>query len=472
MKESVSKNYLFSLLYQMINVILQVVTLPYLVRVIGTDGVGIQSYTNSIVSIFSIIGVLGINWYGQRNIAKVMDYEEGKTKLFWELAILKIINCLVVLIFYIIFAFYNKKYTIFAFAQIFLYFGNMLDISWFFQGIEKFKSVAIRNSLVKIIGITLVFLFVKEKNDVLMYILILSVTTFLGNVVLWLKLKNELIHIDFKTLNIKQHLKQVVYYFVPTIATSVYLLMDKAMIGIFTKGSSQNGYYEQAIQILNMIKTLFLSYNSVMVSRMTFLYKNKKHQEYTNELLKSKHLFSYLSWALFLGLISVSDEFVNLYYGDHNDLTTYILYAFSSSIIFVSVSSMIESHIITPMNLRQKGNIIVSFGAVVNFVLNLFLIPYVGSLGAGIASTIAEGVIALGYVIVCMRIFSITSMLKIAYKKILSSFVMFAVIINIQTDSMISAIFLKVTLGFLIYNAVLILLKDEFVLKAMKMRKD
>lgn len=468
MQESVSKNYIFSLLYQLVNIIIQVITLPYVARILGAEGVGIQSYTNSVVSIFSIIGVLGINWYGQRNIARVMDDKEKKTLLFVELSLFKIINCTVVLSVYIGYLLVNSKYLIFGLAQIVLYVGNMLDISWYFQGIEKFKIVAIRNCFVKIIGIVLIFSLVKEKEDVLLYILILSLSTLIGNLALWLRLKNELVAINIKMINIKRHFKDVLYYFIPTVATSVYLLMDKAMIGAFLDSADENGYYEQAVQILNMIKTLFLSYNSVMVSRMTFLFKNNKQQEIKFWLDRTMNLFSYLSYAMFFGLIMVCGDFITLYYGQGNEKTEMILYAFSASIIFVSLSSMLESHIITPIDARRKGNVIVTFGALINLIINFILIPKLGAYGAAIASSFAEGAIAIGYIIVSKKFFTVTEMIKLTYKKIISGLIMYVCIMNFNIDNAILNIILKVVVGFLVYNVVLLLLKDNVLYDLVK----
>ena len=94
----VVKNYLYNLSYQILVLIVPLITTPYVSRVLGAKGVGTFSYTNSIVQYFILFGCIGLNLYGQREIAYVQHKKEKRDKVFWELVILRIITVSISLI--------------------------------------------------------------------------------------------------------------------------------------------------------------------------------------------------------------------------------------------------------------------------------------------------------------------------------------------------------------------------------------
>lgn len=182
MMNNVVKNYLYNLSYQILVLIVPLITTPYISRVLGAKGVGTFSYTNSVVQYFILFGCVGLNLYGQREIAYVQHNKEKRDKVFWELVILRIITVSTSLaIFYFTLASHGK-YAIVFFIMCIDILSSMADISWFFQGIEDFKKIVVRNFIIKIIGVALIFLFVKSSDDLLLYIMCHSSTLFLGNI--------------------------------------------------------------------------------------------------------------------------------------------------------------------------------------------------------------------------------------------------------------------------------------------------
>ena len=91
-KKSVVRNYMYNLIYQILILILPLITTPYLSRVLGAEGVGIYGYTFSIVTYFVLFGSLGIALYGQREIAYVQDNPKQRKKVFLELIIFRFIT--------------------------------------------------------------------------------------------------------------------------------------------------------------------------------------------------------------------------------------------------------------------------------------------------------------------------------------------------------------------------------------------
>lgn len=91
----VLKNFFYNMTYQVLLIILPLVTMPYVSRVLGPDGLGKYSYTNSIMSYFVLLGSLGISLYGSRQVAYVQDSKENRSKVFWDVAILKIVTTVI-----------------------------------------------------------------------------------------------------------------------------------------------------------------------------------------------------------------------------------------------------------------------------------------------------------------------------------------------------------------------------------------
>lgn len=175
---------------------------------------------------------------------------------------------------------------------------------------KLFKYIVIRNTIVKLTGIALLFILVKTKNDVAIYIAIMAATGLLGNISMWTYLPKFLKKVDIRRLRPFRHFKQTFAYFIPTIATSVYTVLDKTMIGVITKSSDQNGYYEQATKIVRMIQSLLFSLNTVMTSRQSYLFAEKKYDEIKDKINKSFDYLFGIAIAAMFGLQGIAANFV------------------------------------------------------------------------------------------------------------------------------------------------------------------
>ena len=143
-KKSVAKNYMYNLVYQVLIVILPIITAPYLSRVLGATKIGIYTYTYNIVSYFMLFGSLGVALYGKREIAYVQDDKKKRTQLFWEILVVKFITVTIATAVYVlVFIVLGKEYNIFYTILLFELLSTAVDITWFFQGLEDFKKTLI-----------------------------------------------------------------------------------------------------------------------------------------------------------------------------------------------------------------------------------------------------------------------------------------------------------------------------------------
>lgn len=468
---SIKKNYIYNTIYQVLSLITPLITAPYISRVLGSNGVGIYSYTNSIVTYFTLFAALGTASYGQREIAMHRDDPKASSRLFWEIEILSLTTTAVSLIVWIVWIFISTQYTTIYGVLTLSVLAVAFDISWYFGGFEKFKYIVIRNTLVKITGIVLLFLFVKKGTDILLYVGIMSATGLLGNISMWTYLPKLLTKVDFKTLHpFKIHLKQTFAYFIPTVATSVYTVLDKTMIGAITNSEELNGYYEQATKIIRMIESLLFSLNTVMVSRQSYLFAEGQTEEIKDKINKSFEFLFVLAVPIMFGIWGAARNFVPWFFGNGYEPVVTLLYLMSPLPVIICISNIMGSQYLTPSGQRARSSKGIIVGAVTNFVLNLILIHKYGANGATVASVVAECVISVIYVHMSKGFVSWQKIFDALWKKLLAGFMMFVVVLFIggkHQGSIIISVW-QVIFGILSYGIMLIVLKDNAVYDALK----
>lgn len=466
---SIRKNYLYNSSYQILLIIAPLITTPYVSRVLGGDGIGIYSYVNSIVTYFVLFGNIGMATYGEIEISKVRDNAETVSKLFTELILTRGLTLGISLLLYTLVIFFHRAdpgiYTIFALNLI----AAIFDITWFYQGMEDFGRIVKRNFCIKLASIVLIFCCVKTKDDLYKYALILQGSMVLGNMSLWIYLKQYSIRIKLKAFSMKRHLKESIIYFIPTIAISIYTVLDKTMIGIITKSPFENGYYEQAYKIQTISITIITAMNTVMQPRMAFLFAKQQVEEIKERLNQSAKFTLFLAIPMTLGLYGISESLVPWFLGTGFEKVTVLLKIFSLLIIIIGISNFIGFQYLVPGGLRSKNNKALCLGAGVNFILNLFLIPRFSAVGAALASVFAELVITCFFLYYGRKFVRVLDLVLYGWKYLLAASIMLVVVVNIGTclGAAIYCTFVQIAVGSMVYIIMLLILRDSFVVSSM-----
>lgn len=469
---SVKKNIILSTMYQILTLIIPFFTAPYISRVIGANGVGVYSYTSSIQTYFSMFAALGTVTYGAREIARNREDEYKRSKLFWEIEILTIMTTAICLIGWIILIGFSGVYKIYYTILTMNLFNTMFDISWFYSGLEQFKYTVTQNAIFKILGVVLLFIFVKNPGDLVIYITIMSLTTLLGTMSMWIYLPKFLKKVKIKELKIIHHFKETLVYFIPTIATSIYTVLDKTLIGVITGDQKENGFYEQATKIINMTKAItFTSLNTVLGARIAHLFVEEKMDEIHKRIDDSINYIFLMGFGIMFGLMGVAKRFVPAFFGSgYNDVIG-LLKILSPLVIIIGVSNCLGAQYYNPAGLRSKSAKFIIVGSCINLILNLCLIPKFGSYGAAVATIVAELVISILYLRYCDGFLTLKKICKFSLKKLIAGLIMLAVVyiiseLNLFRNSIVIAI--QVILGALTYGISLMILKDEFTVAFLK----
>lgn len=484
MKTNIKLNYIFNAGYKLFTIIVPLITAPYISRVLGADGVGTYSYTFSIVSYFTMVATLGANAFGNRHIAIYQDDPHGRSVEFWNIAIFRTVPTVIITFIYFLYViFIAEDKTIAALQSLYL-FGVLFDVGWFLQGLENFQTVAIRNFIFKILNVICIFLFVKSRDDLPIYILCLGGLTALGNLSLWPYLRKYLVKVNKKELNPLKNTKEILQLFFPTIACGLYAMVDKTMIGWFST-SAENGYYEQADKIINMSLMLITALSAVMLPRIASESSKNNTQAVKMYITKACHFVWLLGLPLAFGLIGVSDFFVPIFFGDGYEKVKILLPVMSCLFILKGLNDTIGYQYLVATNQQNKYTKIIVIGGMVNILSNLILIPKLYSLGAAIGSIIGE-------VVTCVLEFAFVSRSKqLNLKPIFTSsltglagstvMLIFILIVKHFVGTYLNNIFalLGVILAsVIIYGLILVLLKDDLVmsilnpiLKKLKLKK-
>ena len=391
MSASLKKNTMYNMVYQVVVIIAPLITSPYLSRVMGAESVGIYSYTYSIANYFFLFAMLGVNNYGNRAVAQAKADRKNLSETFWQIYYLQLICTGAAGAAYFFYCFFIAKsfYRSVLLCQGIYVLSAATDINWFAFGMECFKQTTIRNIVVKLLTIVLIFTFIKGPSDVVKYTLIVTCGVVLGLLAMWpLVIK----HTDFQKPDVDKiahHFKPNLVLFIPYLATSIYNL-DRIMIGRI-EGNEAVGYYNYAMNILSIPQGLSTAVCTVFMPRVSSLLKNGKRKTAIELLNKSVQYMNILNIALCFGMMGVAQTFIPFYLGEDYSRTAGLLSILSIDIIISGMSTILRMVYLIPAEKDKTYTSSIIIGAIVNAMGNYIAIPKLGAEGACVATLIANG---------------------------------------------------------------------------------
>lgn len=450
--------------YQIFLILVPIITIPYVSRAIGVNGVGINAYTNSIMSYFVLIANYGLSLYGNRTIAYYRDDKYQVSKKFWEIFFAKLIMMTISIIFFMVYISIFHKYHYFLLLQGIQIIAVGFDISWFFVGIEDFKRTVTRNFLVKITSVVFIFTFVHTKGDLGLYILILVGSTFLGNLTLWTYIQRYLIRVDFNQLKVLPILMSSSSLFFPAITATLFISFNRILLGKLST-FSQTGFFDNSDKIVRVFLALLTALGTVVFPRIANHFK-KGEIEKANEYVKvAFSIVSGISLPLVGGIFLVADPFSSLFYGHSFDGINKVLTVLSVELIFMGWSSIIGQQYMVAIGKTME----LTFSMLISFIIcigiSYLLIPEYGAIGAAIVSVFGEAIMLIIQLYVVRNIISVTSLFEEVWKYLLSTVVMVVICLILNRflfeQSDIVKLLITSSVGVLIYILVLMIMKPK-----------
>lgn len=448
--KQINKNFLYNIIYQIFIYIIPLISVPYTSRVLGVNNIGIYSYTYSIVYYFMLAAMLGINNYGSRLIAKCKNNYYQRSYQFSSLYSLQFILCTIVLCIYIIFvATYKTQYKVMLIIQAIYLCSVYFDINWFFFGMEKFKLTISRNIIIKLLSLVLIFVFVRENADLWKYTIIMSSSTLISQIYLWLHLRRYASFVKFKVNDLIIHLKKCIILFFPVIAYSIYRVMDKTMIGAIVS-ATELGYYENAEKITNIPISIITALGTVMLPYMS---KNSEGNDFNSQIFNSFKLCFCCVIPMVFGLFAVGKNFAIVFFGNEFEKSGQIIRLLSISILFTAIANVIRTNYLIPKEQDKIYVFSTILGAIFNLGFNVILIPKFGAYGACIGTIVAEFTVMMYQIISIRHKIDIKGIFKLFAKYLIKGLIMFVIIFNVQffISSKTVLLVIQICLGIVIY---------------------
>jgi len=386
----VLKNYAYNLSYQLLVIILPIITTPYVTRVFSSTDLGTYGYFNSIVTYFILLATLGVANYGTKEIS---GHRKDIRKNFWGIYTLQfgatiLSICLYILLCLSLSFMQNPVAYILGLSLV----SKGMDISWLFQGLEDFRKITVRNITVKLVGVISIFLFVKSANDLYLYVFLLTIFELLGQFSMWLPAREFIGKPHFDWSYAKQHLKPVVLLFLPQIAISLYVTLDRTMLGALAS-TKDVGIYDQALKLVNILLTLVTSLGSVMLPRVANLLSTGDHKAVNKMHQMSFLIYNLVIFPIIAGMLIVNDDFVQFFLGQDFQDAKYAIAIMIFRMFFIGWTNIMGIQILIPHNKNKEFMISTTIPAIVSVGLNLLLLPKLGYIGAAIVSVLTEALV-------------------------------------------------------------------------------
>ncbi len=467
------KNYIYSFAQQLLTILLPIITMPYVSRVLGAEGVGLYAFSYSIVCYFIVAGTLGLRLYGIKAIAVAKDDKRKLTEVFLHVSFLRIVTFIISgVVFFIMLPVFQTKIPrgilLLQSVNILVF---LIDTAWFFIGIEKIKRVVLRNIVVRCLSLFLIFLLVRKRGDVNLYIIIITAGNLIGNLSMILALPGLL---DFKKIkmtleNLQFHFLKSMKLFIPQLSMQLHVIVDKTIIG-FLSTESQVGYYEASYKIVVVITSLITTLGTIIMPRLSYYHAQQDTEKIRLYIKKTFDFGLYFSIPLVLGLFGISKIFVPVFFGEDFYEAVDILRYLSLICIPVIWRSIIGLQFLIAVNKEKVVTVAILSGTLLNIVLNFMLIPEFKAMGAVVATIMSEVIVSTALIIYVRKMLPLKELFAFLWKYLLSGLFMFLVILlpgNFLNESVFSLILL-VGVGFLVYPLVLFLIRSEtntFVIK-------
>lgn len=441
--------------YQILVLLVPLVTVPYVARVIGAYGVGVNDYTYAIVLFFLLFGQVGVLTYGNREIAYHRDNKFERSKIFWEIELLQIVTIALSYIAFLIFVyFFGGNSKIYLLLQSLMIIAGIFDISWYFMGMENFKKTVVRNTLVKLVTTVLTFVIVRNGNDIWKYVLLMAGSQLLGNMTFWPYLFKEIKLIKLSRLSIFRHFLPATLLFIPTITTQIYLLVNRIMLGAMDPtGSIAVGIFSQSDKIIKLVLAIVTATGTVMLPHIANKFVHGDMAGKKKSLYNSFDFVTAISVPIMFGIIGIAKQFAPWFLGNEFKSSGIVMIIESPVILLIAWSNVTGKQFLMPVNRVKDYTMSVSLGAIINIICNFVLIKLWGVNGASIATVISE-LFVTGYQFKCVhREINLKEVLWNTWRYILPAFGMSIVVhyLCLQWGISIFKLCIEILIGMLIY---------------------
>lgn len=469
---SIKKNFIMNMILTVLGVVFPLISFPYVSRVLFPENMGKVSFATSFVFYFTSLAQLGIPTYGIRICAELRDDKQKLTRTVHELLIIQVIMTVIsyALLFIIIFnvpslEIERRLYMVVGIKILF----EAIGMEWLYKGLEQYSYITKRSLLCKFISLILIFLFIRNKNDYIIYGFLLIFADTASNI---LNIFNVHKFIQIKWLghySLKKHLKSIIIFFSMVCATTIYTHLDTVMLGFMTNDANV-GYYNVAIKIKTVLVSFITALGVVLLPRLSYYVKTNQISEFKKLTQRAMHFILLFSIPLMVYFIIFSKTAVHFLAGVQYDGAILPLQVLMPTLLIIGITNILGIQVLVPLG-REKIVLYSQIaGAITDILLNYILIPKYAVLGAALGTLFAELAVLIVQAIALIDILPNFFKNIKYYKLILAVFVASIIVIKIPFSSNYNIIILCLTamVYFFIYGICLIILREDFIIDILK----
>lgn len=463
-KKKLFSDYIFNLMRVFMNIGLPIFVLPYVLNRIGPENYGVFTYTNSVISYFTMIAVLGIPDHASRTIAALTDHDEivKTTSEIWTLQIISV--TLTQIIFYTAFyPFVSEEYKSVYLILSLIIGANYFNVEWFYHGRLNFKYMSVRAITFKILNAIALVLFIREGDDYFKYALIATITS-LGNGVV--NLFGLLPYIRFRNLDLKKHIKPIIVLFGLSLTAMINNNIDKTLTGKLV-GPLYVGFYAIGYRLSMLVQQLFSALNHIIYPRIAASLAEKNEKQIENLIRFNMNYIMLFSIPIILGMALYGRDVIILLFEPEMLPATGALIILSGAIPIIAILNVIRRHILLPRKLDKTLILISIITICTNVCLNLIFVPRYFHIGAAGATVVAEGIGLIFGLVYIEKRFKIKLFRWNQLRYLVSTPILllpyFLIPAELPALPSILVLFIKIVVSILMYLILVILLRDELL---------
>lgn len=393
-KPSLTVNASLSIIKTVMGIMFPLITFPYVSRILGVEGIGQYNFSRTVISYFSLLAALGIEQYAIREGARIRE-EDRFPEFASQMFSINLFSTVVVLLLLFLcillvppLASYRLLLMIFAGEIIF----KLIAVEWIYSIYEDYVYIALRGIAVQFLSLILLFVFVKSADDVYAYALITVFSTGGAAIVNFILAKKRVSFTVTRHVNIKKHLKPILYLFTMSLAIAIYVSLDTTMLGLMCDDYSV-GIYSVSVKIYTLLRSVLSAIVVVAIPRLSYLLKDKDSLEFSITANKIYNTVLFIAIPAVIGIILLRQDIVMLIAGTEF-LESTVSLALLSVAVLMSIGSWFWANaILIPLKQEKFVFRATLISACLNVLLNFYFIPKYKATGAAITSIISEGFI-------------------------------------------------------------------------------
>lgn len=373
-KNTLFKNTIYKSILSMVNIVVPLIIGPYIMRLLDVDLYGMYNRVFADFQMFLAFAGFGVYTLGVREISKIRDDENKVSKLFTNLFTISLLSNILVLILYVIYSLVisNGMARILYLVMTIQIFANVFYVEFVNEALENYKFITIKSIIVKLIYFLSILLAVRNPNDIVIYAVIVSLTTFLNNIISFIYAKRR-IKFDFSRLEFKKYFKALIVVLIISNVDLLYSQLDRVMLGKYVNDVSVTIYYT-VYYLIATLSTIPYAIINVSIPRLSYLIKNDGKKVYEQKLNNSISSLLFIIVPMCLGVFVLSKEAIILYAGEKYLSAIVPLMIASITRIFISLESVMNNLVMYPNDKEDRILKVSLICGTSNLIINYLLI--------------------------------------------------------------------------------------------------